>query len=164
MKHHKQKNRRTPKHKAPPITESHTSDPPGDEDTFIPNAITGQHFYMDFGFVRGSKYAIKREDGGTITSKDGYNAYLIIIDRASRYSWIFLTKSKHPPIVLAKKVLSKFKAKNPHKSVRTDQDSELGRSQKFFKMVCDEGFVLELTEAEASSQNGIAESPNRVYA
>ena len=31
-------------------------------------------------------------------------------------------------------------------------------------MVSDEGFVLELTGAEASSQNGIAESSNRVYA
>ena len=127
---HKRKNRRIPKHKAPPITESHTSDPPSDEDTFIPNAITGQHFYMDFGFVRGSKYAIKREDGGTITSKDGYNAYLIIIDRASRYSWIFPTKSKHPPIALAKKVLSKFKAKNLHISVCIDQGDELGRSKE----------------------------------
>ena len=31
-------------------------------------------------------------------------------------------------------------------------------------MVDDEGFVLELTGAEASKKNGIAESPNRVYA
>ena len=33
----------------------------------------GQHFHMDFGFVRGSDYTIKSEDK-TITSIDGYNS------------------------------------------------------------------------------------------
>ena len=45
----------------------------------------GQHFHMDFGFVRGSGYKVKGEDGPTITSIDGYNSYLIIIDRVTRY-------------------------------------------------------------------------------
>ena len=57
----------------------------------IPNSTPGQHFHMDFGFVRGSQYSIKQEDNPTITSKDGYNSYLIIVDQASRYTWIFLT-------------------------------------------------------------------------
>ena len=159
---HKRKKYRTAKHKV--TTPSSPSDDLDDDNMHIPNSLPGQHFRMDFGFVRGSQYSIKQEDNPTITSKDGYNSYLIIVDRASRYSWIFLTKSKQPPIALARKVLSKFKSTNPHRTVRTDQGGELGRSEKFSKMVDDEGFVLELTGAEASKQNGIAESPNRVYA
>ena len=59
------------------------------DDIFIPNAKPGQHFHMDFGFVRGSTYTIKQENGPTITSKDGYNSYLLIIDRVTRYMWFF---------------------------------------------------------------------------
>ena len=40
----------------------------------------------------------------------------------------------------------------------------MGRSQEFSKMCSDEGFNLEMTGAEVSSQNGIAESPNRIFA
>ena len=31
---------------------------------------------------------------------DGYTSYLLIIDEASRMAWIFLTKSKDPPLIL----------------------------------------------------------------
>lgn len=159
---HNRKKYRTNKHKIPPS--SCQPDVTVEDDLHIPNSSPGQHFHMDFGFVRGSKYTIKQDDNPTVTSKDGYNSYLIIVDRASRYSWIFLTKSKHPPVTLAHKVLTKFKSTNPHRTVRTDQGGELGRSSKFSQMVAEAGFVLELTGAEASKQNGIAESPNRVYA
>ena len=119
---------------------------------------------MDFGFVRGTNYSVKTEDGPTITSKDGYNSYLIIGDRATRYTWIFLTSSKHPPVNIVRKFLRKFKSNNPHKAVRTDQGHELGQIIAFREMINEEGFVLEVTGAEGSSQNGIAESPNRTYA
>ena len=78
--------------------------------------------------------------------------------------WIFLTATKHPPVETSRKVLQKFKANHPHRTVRTDQGKELGRSEKFREMMDKEGFVLELTGTEAPSQNGIAESPNRVLA
>ena len=103
------------------------------------------------------KYTIKQETGHTITSKDGYNSYLIIVDRATRYTWIFLTKTKEPPVNIVRKVLRKFKYKSPHRAVRVDQGKELGNSIDFSKMVNDEGFTLEVTGAESSSQNGIAE-------
>lgn len=41
----------------------------------------GQMFQMDYGFVRGSGYSTKDEDGRRITSLDGMNCYLIIIDK-----------------------------------------------------------------------------------
>ena len=40
---------------------------------------------MDFGFVRGSGYRLKIDDNKTVTSIDGYNSYLIIDDRVTRY-------------------------------------------------------------------------------
>ena len=57
---------------------------------------------MDFGFVRGSDFAEKTKDGRTITSVDGFNSYLIIVDKASRYMFTFLSKSKHPPLDILK--------------------------------------------------------------
>ena len=119
---------------------------------------------MDFGFVQGSTYTIKQEDGPTITSKDGYNSYLVIVDRSTRYTWIFLTKSKHPPTAITRKVLKKFKSTNTHHTVRTGQGKELGKSGVFRNMVNEEGFTLEITGADTSLQNGMAESPNRVLA
>ena len=79
------------------------------------------HFHMGFGFVRGSDYSVKKESGPIMTSIDGFNSYLVIIDQVTRYLWIFLTTSKNAPITITQKVLSKFKFKNPHRTVRTDQ-------------------------------------------
>ena len=133
------------------------------DDVYMPDVKPGQHFHMDFGFVRGSNYNVKEEDGPTVTSKDGYNSYLLIIDRATRFTWIFLTTSKHPPVNIAKKVLSKFKSYHRHRTVRIDQCKELGSSKAFREMVDLEGYNLELTGADRSSQNGMAEHPNKVF-
>ena len=58
-------------------------------------------------------------------------------------------------------MLNKFKSVNPHRTVRTDQGGELGKSKLFQTMVDKELFALELTGADASAQNGVAESPNK---
>ena len=116
---------------------------------------------MDFGFVRGSEYKIKNESGPTLTSIDGFNSYLIIVDRITRYIWIFLTTSKSPPIHVAQRVLNKFKSNNTHRTVRTDQGGELAKSGLFQKMIDDEHFTLEMTGSDASAQNETAEIPNK---
>ena len=110
-KHHR---RRTKKHKLAyplPATPIHDKDIDDNDDIYIPNSPPGQFFHMDFGFVRGTNFTIKQEDGPTITSKDGYNLYLIIVDHATRYTWIFLTKTKQPPVSIARRVLQKFNPK-----------------------------------------------------
>ena len=94
---------------------------------------------------------------------DGYNSYLIIVDRATRFTWIFLTKSKIPPIESAKLILEKFKTEHKHRTVRVDQGSELGRSANFQTMVAKAGFTLETTGSDASAQNGLAERPNQTF-
>lgn len=64
------------------------------------DGITGQHFHMEFGFVRGSSYFFEKENQSIVTSIDEYNSYLIIVDKVMRYIWIFLTSSKAPPITI----------------------------------------------------------------
>ena len=98
-------------------------DPLHDNDTITGGS--GQHFHMDFGFVRGSAYKVKNETEPTITIIDGFNSYLVIVERFTRYIWIFLTTPKTPPINAAQRVLDKFKSNNFHRTFRTDQDGEL---------------------------------------
>ena len=58
-------------------------EPHDNDDRYLPDALPGQHFHMDFGIVQGSNYTIKDEHVPTIISKDGYHSYLLVIDRAS---------------------------------------------------------------------------------
>ena len=57
----------------------------------------GWHLRIDFVFVHGSDYVIK-ENGRLATSIDGYGSYCLIIDKASQYITMILTKTNHPPI------------------------------------------------------------------
>ena len=121
----------------------------------------GQHFHMDFGFVSSNEYQIRTEEGRNVTSIDGKRAYLLVVDRATRYMWTYITETKEPPIDAARMILSKFKSDNPHRTVRTDQDSALSRSTDFRKMVETEGFIIEETGTDNSTQNSRAERPHR---
>ena len=128
-----------------------------------PQMVPGQHFSMDFGFVRGSSFKLKDKTGKTITSIDGMNSYLSIIDRATRYMWVFPCKSKTPPLDIVERILNKFKCKNPHCTVRTDQGGELGKSDNFANLIAECDFCLELTGVDASAQNGLVENPNKTF-
>ena len=121
-------------------------------------------FTWILGFVRGSDFKQIKE-GKPITSIDGYNSYLIIIDRSTRDTWIFLQSSKEPPINAIKILLTKFKTTYPHRTVKTDQGGEFGGCTAFKELLVgdDMGFSLEVTEADASAQNGRCEHSNRVY-
>ena len=166
--------KRTAKHKAKrnkntttveiPIKHLAIDDPCNEDKDELPIGVAGQHFHMDFEFVRGSSYSIKQEDQPTVTSIDGYNSYIIAVDRIIRYKWIFLTSSKAPPITIAKTLLEKLKCNIPHRTVRTDQGGELGLSHEFQNMLGEAGFALEITGTDTSAQNSIAESPNKYLA
>ena len=68
----------------------------------------GQHLHVDFGFVRGSDYATKDKHGNLVTSIDGFRSYCFIIDRASQYITIILTKTKKPPIDELRHIFKQF--------------------------------------------------------
>ena len=41
----------------------------------VSTTLPGQHFHMDFGFVRGTGISTQSEDQQTVTSLDQYNSY-----------------------------------------------------------------------------------------
>jgi deoxyuridine 5'-triphosphate nucleotidohydrolase len=128
------------------------------------NMEVGQHLHADFGFVCGSDYAVKTEDGQLVTSKDGFRSYCLVIDRASRYIWIILTASKTPPIDELRNLLMQLQSKvtNTFRTITTDLGRELGTSKSFQKMLNEKDiqYVLKTTGAHSSAQNGLAEKPN----
>ena len=118
---------------------------------------------MDYGFVRG-KEVIKNEDGPLITSKEGYNCYLLVADEHSRHLWIFLFANKEPPVDTITNFLSTHGLKSGLRRVRTDQGGELAGSTAFKKCIANSGYILETTGAGASFQNAIVERPHRTLA
>jgi dUTP pyrophosphatase len=129
-----------------------------------PTAACGQHFAIDFGFMKGGEFVLQDKEGRTITSIDGYRSYCIIVNRASRYTWVFLTKTKHPPVDLITKFLEQHDNKQvARRTICTDEGGELWNSALFRDAVYNQGYNLEPTAAGAPSQNGLAERPNQTF-
>ena len=86
-----------------------------------------RRYYMDFGFMRASTSDFSRQSDRVVNSYDGFSLYLLIVDEATHFIWVFLMKSKAPPL----DILDSFFARFGHEhggSVRTDQGGELARS------------------------------------
>lgn len=136
------------------------------DDLHMPEAVPGQHFAMDWGFIRGKDYSKKNEDRKLITSIDGKRCYCLIVDRATRYMWVIVSDSKEPPVNAVRDFLKKFRSKASQCSVRLDQDKALGKSKEFLKMLSekDVDFILQFTGTDSSAQNGLVERPHRTLA
>jgi dUTP pyrophosphatase len=133
-------------------------------ETLSEACLPGQHFHVDFGFMKGSGYCKQDEEGRTITSIDGFRSYFLIIDRKTRYVWVFLTKTKQPPLT----IFAQFLKEHGHPSaqnrtVRSDRGGELWGSQSFRDTVQAAGFIMDPTAPQAAFQNGTAERPNRNF-
>ena len=114
-----------------------------------------KRFYMDFGFMRALAADYSRSHKGTdrvVRSYDGYSSYLLIIDEASRYVWVFLTASKNPHL----DIVMEFLHQHGHEdggSIRTDQGGELARSVAFQDLLLRQfHYTLEPTGADSPSQ------------
>jgi hypothetical protein len=60
---------------------------------------------MDFKFMRASAHDLShttKPADRIVLSYDGYSSYLMIVDEATQYIWLFLTSSKDPPINIIK--------------------------------------------------------------
>jgi len=126
--------------------------------------LPGQRFNIDFGFMKGTGYCTKDEEGRTITSLDGYRSYLLIIDRKTRYTWVFLTKTKKPPLEIIDRFLKEHGHPITHnRTIRSDKGGELWGSEEFRNLIDKHGFILDPTAPLAPFQNGIAERPNRTF-
>ncbi len=95
-----------------------------------------------------------------VSSYDGYTSYLLIIDEASWYAWVFLTKSKDPPLDIVQAFL-RLHGHADGGSIRTDQGGKLASSFAFGDLVLKEfGYTLEPKGADSPSQNGAVEIYN----
>jgi deoxyuridine 5'-triphosphate nucleotidohydrolase len=125
----------------------------------------GQHLHADFGFVRGSDWSKKDNDGKLVTSMDGYRSYCLVIDRASRYIWIVLTKRKTPPVDALRGLLQNLRSKvnSMYCTMTTDLGGELAGSQQFRDLLHEPkvNYSIKTTGAHCSAQNGLAEKPNQ---
>ena len=120
----------------------------------------GQYLHMDYGFVRGSDWSAKDNDGKLVTSVDKYRAYLLIIDESSRYIWIYLTRTKSPPLEQVQGLLKRFD-QYKYATIMTDQGGELAKSNDFKQLCNNYNYIVQPTGAYASKQNGMAEKPNK---
>jgi hypothetical protein len=122
---------------------------------------------MDFGFMRASTSDYSRRDKSkdrVVSSYDGFSSYLLIVDEASRYVWVFLTASKSPPIDIVKEFLTQHGHDNGG-CIRTDQGGELARSSAFQDMLLrDFHYTLKPTGTDSPSQNGAVEVYNDKFA
>jgi len=133
-------------------------------DTTLEVCDPGQHFQVDFGFMKGSGYCKKDEEGRTITSIDGFRSYFLIIDRKTRYVWVFLTKTKKPPLNIFAQFLKEHGHPTaPNRTIRSDRGGELWGSQAFKDVVHQAGYIMDPTAPFAAFQNGKAERPNRNF-
>jgi hypothetical protein len=60
-----------------------------------------KQFYMDYGFMRASQSDYRQPNAKTncvVWSWGGYSLYLLVVDEASQFMWLFLTKSTVLPI------------------------------------------------------------------
>ena len=99
-----------------------------------------------------------------VTSFNGFESYLLIVDEHSRHVRVFLTKSKDPPVETAGAFLTGYGLADGGR-IRCDQGGELARSEEFrTRMMRDHGYVVEPTGTADPAQNGGAESWNGTYA
>ena len=118
---------------------------------------------MDFGFLRASSSDMTQHGtkGGdrVVYSHDGYTSYLLIVDEASRYIWVFLTSTKSPPINIVHEFLVTHGLPDGG-FIRTDQGGELAGSSAFLNVCGENHYKSEPTGLDTPSQNGNVEIYN----
>ena len=122
-------------HEQPSICTSIPSNNIDDNTTKLTQDVSiGQHLHMDYSFVRGSDWSAKTNDGKLVTSIYKHRAYLLIIDKHSRYIWIYLTRDKSPPLAQVEGLLTHLETYK-YATIMTDQGGELAKSTNF-KRLC----------------------------
>ena len=78
--------------------------------TSVADLLPGSRFHLDFGFMRASSQSFQKQVGAPriVNSYDGYNSYLLITDAKTRFTWVFLTATKSPPVDIVQKFLTTF--------------------------------------------------------
>ena len=97
-----------------------------------------------------------------VTSFDGYNSYLLVVDESTKYTWVYLCTSKEPPIALIEMHLDHFGSKSGF--ICTDQGGELAGCDDFLTRMALRKFIVEPTGADSPNQNKQVEKYNDILA
>jgi hypothetical protein len=126
--------------------------------------IPGTSFHMDLGFIPGpSNLEDVIKNGATpqktlMKSRAGYEAYLLILDAATRYIWIFLLKGKHPPIAMIAQFLQKHGT--AQKGIITTTPEGLLDKSRSFETVCQErGYTNAALAVDINFEDSGLETP-----
>jgi hypothetical protein len=95
---------------------------------------------MDFGFMNPSTMDYARTNKSTdwvVSSYNGFTSYLLVINKASWYAWVFLTKSKDPPLDIVWAFL-RLHGHTDGGCIRMDQGGKLASSFAFGDLVLKE--------------------------
>lgn len=130
--------------------------------------VPGQMFQMDIGFFRGPRNLQEVYDRCAepqpklVESRQGFVCCLLIVDRATRYIWVFPLRSRSVNLDLIDLFLRTHGLRSTAtKIMRTDGEGSLAESGPFRRLLLTHGYVLEKTATDTSAQNGIAERPHR---
>ena len=127
--------------------------------------LPATRFHVDFGFMRASssQYRPIKDAPRVVTSIDGFNAYLLIADAKTRYTFAFPTVSKAPPDELLDSFLAKHGLTEGSRFLRMDQGGELWRSALIRAVAARHGYDIEPTGSDSANQNGKVERLNGTY-
>ena len=98
-----------------------------------------------------------------MNSYDGYNSYLLITDAKTRFTWVFLTATKSPPVDIVHKFLTTFGLRDGYRALRVDQGGELWRSDALRTVTSTAGYIMEPTGSDSPHQNGKVERLNGTF-
>ena len=131
----------------------------------VDHLLPGSRFHLDFGFMRASSDSFHKTPGASrvVDSYDGYNSYLLITDAKTRFTWVFLTTSKAPPIDLVKTFLLQNGLPTGYRALRLDQGGELWRSAALRDVTANAGYIMEPTGSDSPHQNGKVERLNGTF-
>jgi hypothetical protein len=123
-----------------------------------------QRLYMDFGFMRASTLSYdqpNKEEDRVVTSYDGYNCYLIVVDEYTKFTWVYLRTSKEPPIDTCLLHLDQLGSKAGY--IRCDKGGELAKCAEWTTAMVKRGYIVEPTGSDSPDQNKQAEKWNDTF-
>eukprot|EP00957_Ditylum_brightwellii_P055930 4237964-Ditylum_brightwellii.AAC.1 len=120
--------------------------------------VTGQGLLLDWGFiVQKSK---NQDRVNRLTSINGFQSYLLVVDHHSDRFWPLCSDSKSPPLSWLNCLLTKISPNHENKCVCMDLGSELGRNVEIKKLLTKHGYDIYPTGSDAFHQNSPGERPH----
>ena len=112
----------------------------------------GEFFCFDYSFW-------------TTSSIRGFTSLLSAICMKTRYTFVFPTRNKRPPLDTIGWFIKTLRRQGfPVLYIQTDEGGELGRNSDFLKLLTQHECIYFGTGKSGSSMNGIIERPNRTIA